>query len=63
MTEKSETLNKLQTMIDEKRAEFAATAISARKQGYAAMPKRSVELKVVEDWINSIRDEDDPRKI
>ena len=62
MTEKSELLNKLQLEIDKKREEYATTAIQSRKMGYAAMPKRTISLNTVEDWINSLRDNDDPKR-
>lgn len=57
MTEKSDVLDKLQEKINEVREKYATDAIQARKQGYAAMPKRTIQLKEVEDWINSLRDE------
>jgi hypothetical protein len=62
MTEKSELLDKLQLKIDKKREEYATAAIQSRKMGYAAMPKRTISLDTVEDWINSLRDNDDPKR-
>ncbi len=62
MTEKSDVLNALQSMINKKREEYATTAIQSRKMGYAAMPKRTISLSDIEDWINSLRNEDDPNR-
>lgn len=52
---KAEMLEKLQAKINQKREEFATAAIQSRKQGYAAMPKRTVELKLVEGWLDALR--------
>jgi hypothetical protein len=61
MTTKTEVLDALQMKIDEKRRHFADMAVQSRKRGYPALPKRTIQLNEVEDWINSIRDEDDPK--